>query len=640
MSEFKRSEENPILVPNSCTDWESEAAFNGCPVRDGKKIHFLYRAVSEAHASSVGYALSKDGIHFKDRRQFIKPEYDWERFGCEDPRVTKLNGKYYIFYTALSLFPFRAEGIKVGLAITKDFKKVEKHPITPFNAKAMALFPEKINGKMAAILTVHTDSPPVKICIALFGNEECMWSREYWEEWHANLDSHMLVLERSPSDHVEVGAPPIKTKHGWLLFYSYIQNYFTPSPTFGIEAVLLDLKNPQKVIARIENPLLIPQEEYEKYGSVPNIIFPSGAFLKGDKIFLYYGATDTVCAVATGSAKELTKELLKSRITRFERFKENPILQPIREHPWESKAVFNPGVVQTVNRTHLLYRAMSDDNTSVLGHASTFDGFKISERLPEPAYVPRKDFEMKSAPGLGSGCEDPRLTKIGDTLYMCYTAYNGKDFPRVALSSIKFDDFINHKWDWTEPILISPPDIDDKDAAIFPKKFKGKYAILHRLGVSIWIDFVDDLEFKNGKWLKGKILMSPRQGHRDSKKIGIAGPPIETSAGWLLVYHGISKKSDNHYHFRAALLDLKDPTKVLARTKDTIFEPERSYEKYGITPNVVFSNGAAVIGGRLVVYYGGADTVVGVASIELSTLLKVLIAEGKLGKEKKGRKRR
>jgi predicted GH43/DUF377 family glycosyl hydrolase len=106
--EIRRSEENPILIPLSENQWEEDGAFNGCPVRDGNKIHFVYRAVSrpqkiggnELPLSTIGYVLSTDGIHFKNRHQFIKPEFEWEQYGCEDPRVTKMDGKFYIFYTA------------------------------------------------------------------------------------------------------------------------------------------------------------------------------------------------------------------------------------------------------------------------------------------------------------------------------------------------------------------------------------------------------------------------------------------------------------------------------------------------------------------------------------------------------------
>ena len=134
MSDLTRVAENPILQPDKEVHWESYAAFNPSVVKNNNHFHLLYRAMgaSEDHqgvhmaVSTIGYAESRDGIHFKGRRQLIKPEEVWERFGCEDPRVTFLNGKYYIFYTALSSYPFGAPGIRVGVAITKDFQKIEE----------------------------------------------------------------------------------------------------------------------------------------------------------------------------------------------------------------------------------------------------------------------------------------------------------------------------------------------------------------------------------------------------------------------------------------------------------------------------------------------------------------------------------
>ncbi len=186
-----RSEENPILKPKRNHVWEAGAVFNGCPVKKGENIYLVYRALSLPYysvltdtalpVSSIGLARSKDGIHFTGRRRFIFPEHPWERFGCEDPRVTKFNGKYFIFYTALSSWPPTADGIRVGLAVTRDLSRVRKYPVTPFNAKAMALFPERINGKMYAILTVHTDRPPARICLASFSSEEEVWSESHWQ---------------------------------------------------------------------------------------------------------------------------------------------------------------------------------------------------------------------------------------------------------------------------------------------------------------------------------------------------------------------------------------------------------------------------------------------------------------------------
>jgi predicted GH43/DUF377 family glycosyl hydrolase len=650
MSEFRRSEENPIFIPSPEYDWEAEATFNGCPVLSGGKIHFLYRGVSspqilsgmKLQISSIGHALSTDGTHFQYRRQFIKPEYDWEQFGCEDPRVTKLGGKFYVFYTALSTYPFRAEGIRIGLAITRDFSEIEaKYPVTPFNSKAMALFPGRIRGKIAAVLTVNTDNPPAKIGLALFDHEEQIWSPEYWEGWYVFLDDHVLPLLRSSQDHIEVGAPPIKTQYGWLLIYSYIQNYFAPPPTFGIEAVLLDLENPAKIVARTEQPLLVPQAVYETYGRVPNVVFPSGALVKGKTLKIYYGAADTTCAVATGKLSTLIEEMLqtKSKETKLERFSGNPIIQPNPAHEWEAKAVFNPAAIYEEGKVHLVYRAMSEDNTSVLGYASSKDGVIFNERIDQPVYLPRQEFEMKGVPHGNSGCEDPRLTKLNNSLYMCYTAFDSY-LPRVALTSIAVSDFLAKHWDWAEPVLISPPGVDDKDAALFPKRIGGKYAILHRIGTGIWLDFVDSLDFGEGKWVKGNMIMSPRQEQPPAEKIGIASPPIKTKWGWLLLYHVVSKRDDcPYYYVSAALLDVDNPTRIIARRKAPLLEPEMLCEREGQVANVVFPCGAVVINDQLFVYYGAADKVIGVATIRLSELLEDLALQSEIakGKEKKGK---
>lgn len=639
MNIAKRSQKNPILSPDETKQWEAEATFNGCPSVSNGKIHFVYRAVSEPEIykgkemriSSIGYAVSADGVKFGHRRQLIKPEFDWEQFGCEDPRITKLGNKFYIFYTALSTFPFSAQGIKIGVGVTTDFKKIEKHPVTTFNSKAMVLFSEKINGKIAALLTVDPDKKPAKICIAYFDREEDIWSIDYWSKWYASYDSHVIRLPRGPNDHLEVGAPPIKTKQGWLIIYSSIKNYLAPPAVFGLSAALLNLKDPVVIEAKISEPILVPEMEYERQGEVANIVFPSGAFIKGGTLYLYYGAADTTCCLATLKVNDLMNVLLQpaNRTQLLTKFVKNPIIQPNREHAWEAKATFNAAAIFLGNNVHLLYRAMSDDNTSVFGYAQSKDGFLIDYKSAKSIYVPRESFETKLIQGGNSGCEDPRITKIGNTLYVCYTAYNGKDVPRVALTSISVKDFIKRKWNWRVPVLISPPGIDDKDAALFPKKINGKYVILHRIGLSIWIDFVESLNFNGTSWIGGKILMNPRQGERDSQKIGIAGPPIETKHGWLLIYHGISKKSDHHYHLRAALLDLKDPTRVIARTRDPILEPEMSYEHEGLVSHVVFSCGAVVKNDLLYIYYGGADKVICVATAKLSDILKQLLLESK-----------
>jgi predicted GH43/DUF377 family glycosyl hydrolase len=317
MHTLQRSPSNPILVPDSSNAWEHDGAFNGCVACVNGTYHMVYRALSlnkkhqgiSMRVSSIGYATSQDGVHFGKHRLLLEPTEDWEIYGIEDPRITYFNGKFYIFYTALSVYPFAAYGIKLAVAITRDFTHFEKHPVTTFNSKAMGLFPEKINGKMAALLTINTDMPPAKIAVAYFDREEDIWSQYYWQEWYDNANDHFIQLLRDMRDQIELGAPPIKTKEGWLFIHSYIGNYMSNEKTFGIEAVLLDLKNPQKILGRTKKPLLTPEKEYELKGDVPNVIFPSGALIKDNTFSLYYGAADTRCALATGDLKSLLEEL-------------------------------------------------------------------------------------------------------------------------------------------------------------------------------------------------------------------------------------------------------------------------------------------------------------------------------------------
>lgn len=644
MASLVRVPENPILKPNSANEWERDGAFNQCVVLVDGTYHMVYRAFSSPkqqngvlmQVSSIGYAKSTDGINFTDHKLLIEPVEDWEIYGCEDPRITYLDGKFYILYTALSVYPFAAYGIKVAVAITKDFVTLEKHEVTNFNSKAMALLPEKIDGKYAALLTMNTDLPPAKIGLALFDTEEQMWSPEYWTQWYDNANSHALFLLRDLRDHVELGAPPLKTEHGWLVIYSYIKNYLSNNKGFGIEAVLLDLDNPRKILGRTELPLLTPEEPYELHGVIPNVVFPSGALVKDGKLFVHYGAADTVGAVASCHLDSLLDDLkpMKEPVgSQYEspepgklaRYKGNPILKPILELDWQQMAVLNPTAIYEDGRVHIIYRAQAFDGTSVLGYASSRDGLHINENLDYPIYFPREAFEKKTRSEINSGCEDPRISKIGDRFYMTYTAYDGSNPPRVALTSISVEDFLNKNWSWDKPKLISPPGVDDKDACIVKHPRAEKYVAFHRLGNVLWLDFLRDLEFPEKKYLTGGIIAQARNDKWDNVKIGIAAPPIETEKGWLLLYHGVG--TGNVYRLGAMLLDYDDPRIILARSDEPILEPEKKWELEGIVPNVVFPCGAVVIENNLYVYYGGADKVIGVATAPIDSILNNLLKQ-------------
>ncbi len=625
MFTLTRSEHNPILSPTKDHPWEAAAAFNGCPIIHNKDLYLVYRAMSEPQLlrephirmSVIARAKEmKEKRHFTDRKVLVKPDAAFDKFGCEDPRVTRLDDKYYIFYTALGGYPFSAENIRTAVAISKDLDTItEKHQITPFNSKGIAMFPERINGKIGLLLTVNTDHPPDDICYAEFEKPEDMWSPEYWAEWMKNLDAHKISIRRWPDDHLELGAAPVKTELGWLVVYSHIQKYGSDHVVFGIEVVLLDLKNPRNVIGRTKGPFMVPDAYYELIGQVPNIVFPSGALIRDDKLEIYYGATDTYCAVATIPLDNLLKSITGHEKTLVTRFPGNPIIAPRPGFAWEARGTLNPAAIDLDGSIHLLYRAAADNNISTLGYARSEDGLSIDERSDKPAYFPRMDFEKM-------GCEDPRLVPIGDRIYMSYTAYDGVT-PCVAVTSITRKDFLAKKWGaWTEPQVITPPGIANKDSTFLPETVNGKYMVFHRVNESVCVDFLNSLDFSKDRINECIEILSPRRGMWDGGKVGLAAPPVKTKEGWLMLYHGVSWSTT--YRVGAVLLDLKDPTIVKARTVIPLFEPHAEYEHKGIVPNVVFPCGFVVRGKTAFMYYGAADNVIGVATMKVSALLKTL----------------
>ncbi len=282
---------------------------------------------------------------------------------------------------------------------------------------------------------------------------------------------------------------------------------------------------------------------------------------------------------------------------RLERSPFNPILKPIPEHSWESKFVFNPAVVYDGELFHMIYRAQGEDMVSRFGYAVSKDGVHFN-RFNEPVFEPESDDELL-------GVEDPRITYIDGWYYMLYTAYSPNK-TRVAMARTK--NFIV----WKRLGVVIKDEINNKDAALFPEKIGGKYVMLHRFPPDIWLAFSDDLIHWDG-YVK---IASPREGMWDDLKIGAGAPPIKTKYGWLLLYHGVQRSTTNIYRLGFILLDLEDPTKVIKRSEKPILEPEEKWEKFGGVPNVVFSDAMVEFGDEYLVYYGGADTVIGLAKIK------------------------
>lgn len=285
--------------------------------------------------------------------------------------------------------------------------------------------------------------------------------------------------------------------------------------------------------------------------------------------------------------------------------------------------MFNPGVVEGPDGViHILYRAQGRDGVSRLGYARTRGGVTIDERLPDPVFEPDLHDEWERL-----GTEDPRIVRLGSTYYVTYTAtslYESTDphpswLPpedppwRVRVALALTDDFQTFT-----RLGVILPDMDDKDAVLFPERIGGRYVLLHRLPPDLWIATSTDLR----QWEEHRVVLRTRPALWDEQKVGAGAPPVRTDAGWLLSYHG----SDHHNVYRAGfvLLDGRDPSRVIARSNAPVLEPTVAWEIDGQYPRVVFPTGMVVRGDEVLIYYGAADTVVGVARGSLKEILASL----------------
>lgn len=303
----------------------------------------------------------------------------------------------------------------------------------------------------------------------------------------------------------------------------------------------------------------------------------------------------------------------------FTRFDGNPILTP-GHWPYTVNAVFNPGVaVDRTGATVLLVRVEDRSGVSHFTVARSADGYRHWEIDPEPTLLP--DFTRYEE---GWGMEDARITPIGDEFLITYTGFS-RGGPLVVLAATR--DFRTFE----RRGVVTPP--EDKDAALFPQQFGGRWALIHRpvtsgahgIAAHIWISWSPDLRH----WGDHRILMHARGGAWwDTVKVGLGPPPLLTAMGWLVLFHGVKETAAGLiYRAGLALLHRDDPTRVLARSSEWVFGPEADYERTGDVPDVVFPTGWVMEpdGETVRMYYGAADTSVAVASARLSELLAFLL---------------
>jgi predicted GH43/DUF377 family glycosyl hydrolase len=297
----------------------------------------------------------------------------------------------------------------------------------------------------------------------------------------------------------------------------------------------------------------------------------------------------------------------------FERYPGNPILTAA-DWPYTVNAVFNPGVTRFDADTILLARVEDRSGLSHLCIARSSDGLTDWEVDAEGRLLPEVESEAERF-----GVEDPRITLAGDEYFVVYTGYSIAG-PLVRLASTR--DFQSFERRGT----LMPP--DDKDAALFPDPFDGRWALIHRpVAVTpkpmahIWLSWSPDLHF----WGDPMILLPAREGGWwDAHKVGLGPPPLETERGWLLVYHGVRVTvAGSIYRIGLALLDRDDPSRVLARSSEWVFGPQAPYELAGDVPGVVFPCGWTLDddGDTIHLYYGASDTSICVATASLAALL-------------------
>ena len=318
---------------------------------------------------------------------------------------------------------------------------------------------------------------------------------------------------------------------------------------------------------------------------------------------------------------------------------------------FENEGVLNPACVEKDGITHMFYRAVRKGNFSTIGYCQIKDG-KVIYRSDKPILVPEYRYESH-------GLEDPRVTYLEGKYYLLYTGYDGKN---ALVAYAVSNDLVN----WKKKGLISPQITYDeaedlfrdsgvgekyiyfekifrrdrnnnvylweKDAMLFPRKIKGKYALIHRVLPGIQICYFNDFEeLTQDFWrkylrdLNTYLVLNPEYAHENAY-IGGGCVPIETDKGWILIYHSVETDINKGqiYHASVVLLDKNNPNKVIKSLPYPLFSPENEWERDGVVNNVVFPTGTSFNGKYLSVFYGAADNRIGVRKIILTELLEEL----------------
>jgi predicted GH43/DUF377 family glycosyl hydrolase len=336
-----------IVLSKTENSFECDGVLNPAVIKVGKKIHMFYRAVTRDNYSTIGSCILSSAMVVESRSDMpmLVPQADYEYQGLEDPRIVRIDDLYYLSYTAYNginalgalatstdLVHWEKHGIIVPQITYDEFKhftensKGVREKYQRFNAhllshskhdrtefmwdKNLIFFPRRVNGK---ICFLHRIKPDIQIVVSIDSLEEL--TVEFWQNYFLKFDDYVVLSPKYPHEvsYIGSGCPPIETEDGWLLIYHGVHDTVN-GYVYTACAALLDLDAPQLEIARLPYPLFFPEKEWELKGEVNNVCFPTGAYVDGDTLFVYYGAADERIAVAKMSISELLAELKLNKV--------------------------------------------------------------------------------------------------------------------------------------------------------------------------------------------------------------------------------------------------------------------------------------------------------------------------------------
>ncbi|MBD3248297.1 hypothetical protein GF382_03330 [Candidatus Falkowbacteria bacterium] len=601
---------------------------------EDEKASFFY-GLKEKKDIIVRKAESTDGYTFKTSKtniQFKKSGKKHKMDKGRDFKTVKIGKKYFLTYSQKT-----RDKEKYYLASSSNLVSWTIRGGLSGIKKAGAIVPDFFYDKDRVM---YVGGKSIKVAYS-----------KNLEDW--DLEKNILLKPKvGKFDAKELmPAKAFVRQEGIVLIYYAIN----ASKKISIGLALFNKDNPEQLLWRSSRPLWIQKTKSK--------INPLGVLSLSNRLFFYYenkdGGLVSVSLPIVWHPQAKTSEVEGHSI--LIKSPKNPIFGPHPNNHWENFAAFNPTAFELDGKIYLLYRALGNDNLSVVGCATTTDGIHIDERYPEPIYVPRGDFEGgngyvdKSKPkselvsgGGWGGCEDPKVTRIGNMIYLVYVAFNGWSEPNIAFSSISVKDFKARNWKaWKKPVKITSSDIKtknqkaikesladrpgqthvgDKNPAVLPGKINGKFVIFHRLWPNIVYDYVDKLDFDGKTFLPGDNIIPIRKEFWDGKKIGIGCAPLKIKEGWLIIYNAVSA---GKYKIGAMIVDANDPSKILYRSAGPIIEPTEDYENNGHKYGVVFAGGSVIKERKLFIYYGGSDKCSCVTVADLDRFIEKLKTDSK-----------